>query len=296
MGIARLGYVGIATTALDQWRSVATEILGGELAETHEADAPALALRIDTYPQRCLIIEGDTSDVVFAGWEVENETGFAGLCERIVAAGGTIEPGEPGLAHARGMQGLARFRDPDGYLNELVWGPELRPFAPAQGHAGYVTGDLSLGHVMRHCARYREMVAFYTDALGFRLSDTIVWGGADASFLRCNPRHHSLALINESLGMRSGDTNHIMFELRRFEDLVAAYERVLAAGFPIIMSLGRHSNCKTVSFYFVGPSGFGIELGVGSCLVDEDTWQVTQYDTTKIWGHLLPHERVEELI
>lgn len=298
MQIARLGYTGIGTTNLGEWRSVAEDILAADVTETTEGGAQALAIRIDDRPFRCLLVESDQNDLLFAGWEAEDEESFEALLDRLDRADAPIQAGSSDLIAAREVEGLVRFRDPDGYLNELYWGQKSRPYSSsaAGGHKGYVTGDLGFGHVMRHCGQYPEMVDFYTKVLGFRLSDKIVWDGADASFLRCNPRHHSLALINESLGMKSGDTNHIMLEVNEFSDLVAAYEKVLARGYPIIMSLGRHSNCKTVSFYFVGPSGFGIEIGHGSCLVEEDGWEVAQYDTTKIWGHLLPHERVKELI
>jgi 2,3-dihydroxybiphenyl 1,2-dioxygenase len=296
MRIARLGYVGIATQQLDEWRSIGEDILAGEVREAGEASARTLKLRIDAHPFRCLFVEAEKDDVLFAGWEAADEPAFAALLQQIEAAGAKVEAADEALLSDREVHGLARFRDPDGYLNELYWGPLTAPFAALNGHGGYLTGDLGLGHVMRHCARYPEMVEFYTRALGFRLSDKIVWDGADASFLRCNARHHSLALINESLGMKSGDTNHIMFEVNSFDDVTRAYETVLERGYPIIMTLGRHSNCKTVSFYFVGPSGFGIEIGHGGRLVDEENWEVAQYDSTKIWGHLLPHERVKELI
>lgn len=296
MQVARLGYLGIATNRLDAWRTLATDILGAEIEERTERGARTLALRLDTHPYRYLLIESDDETPPFAGWEVDDAASFDALAERLHAAGAEPEAAGPAECAARGVAGLLRFRDPDGYPNELYHGA-IPGAEPALPHGGFVTGDLGIGHVMRHCAHYPEAVAFYRDVMGLRTSDKIVWDGADATFMRCNPRHHSLALINECLGMASGDTNHIMFEMRALEDVVTAYDRVLARGDPLIMTLGRHSNCRTISFYFVGPSGFGIEIGHGSALVeDEAAWAVREYDTTKIWGHLLPHERLKELI
>ena len=296
MGIERLGYVVVETDEIDSWHTVARDILSASVEETQENGARALRIRIDERPFRILVVEGETPGFGLAGWEVADAAALDALREAIVADGLTVDDASEADRAARDVAGLFRFRDPEGYLNEVFHGARETAFTPDAGHSGYVLGELGLGHVMYHCARYPQMVEFYRDVMGFRLSDKIVWADADASFMRCNARHHSLALINEALGMKSGDTNHLMFEMRAMEDVVAAYEKVLAAGFPIIMTLGRHSNCKTISFYFVGPSGFGIEIGYDSHLVDESDWEITTYDTTKIWGHLLPHERKEEYI
>ena len=58
------------------------------------------------------------------------------------------------------------------------------------------------------------------------------------------------------------------------------------------MSLGRHTNDMMTSFYVRTPSGFEIEYGTGGVLVDEENWEVENYDAMSFWGHRPPEERL----
>jgi catechol 2,3-dioxygenase-like lactoylglutathione lyase family enzyme len=53
-------------------------------------------------------------------------------------------------------------------------------------------------------------VSFYTQTLGLRTSEEIVWNGRRCAFLRANTEHHAIALypieIRESLGLRADST------------------------------------------------------------------------------------------
>ena len=51
--------------------------------------------------------------------------------------------------------------------------------------------------------------------------------------------------------------------------------------------MGKHTNDHTQSFYIITPSGFGIEYGANSRLVDKD-WAVKTYDAPAMWGHRAP--------
>lgn len=292
MAVTQLGYVGIGTTQMAAWRDTVTGIIGAEILEPTAGD-DAMRLRIDSMHHRLAIRPCDRDDMLYAGWQVESAREMDRLVAALAAAGAEPQDGSPADCIDRRVDRLVRFNDPEGYANELYLGPAhvTNPLRPSLPVSGFTAGGLGLGHVVRHCRRYREMVEFYVDILGFRISDRIVWADMDGTFLRCNPRHHSLALLNESLGMGSGETNHVMLEYASLDDVGRAYDRVLRRGAPVIMSLGRHSNDATTSFYFVCPSGMGIELGSGGILVNEADWQVKTFDTTRIWGHLLPHER-----
>ncbi|MFV3126787.1 VOC family protein [Niveispirillum sp. KHB5.9] len=292
MGVTQLGYVGIGTTRMEAWRDTVTGVIGAEILDPVAGD-DAMRLRIDAMHHRLAIRPSDRDDVLYAGWQVESAREMDRLVAALDKAGARPQEGDAATCADRHVDRLVRFTDPDGYANELYLGPEhgTEPLRPSLPVSGFTAGTLGLGHVVRHCRRYREMVDFYADILSFRISDRIVWADMDGTFMRCNPRHHSLALLNESLGMGSGETNHVMLEYASLDDVGRAYDRVLRRGDPVIMSLGRHSNDATTSFYFVCPSGMGIELGTGGVLVDDADWQVKTFTTTRIWGHLLPHER-----
>ena len=295
MGVSQLGYVGIASTNIDAWLETATEILGLEVRADVDSDGTRF-LRMDEMHHRFALHSSDRDDVAYAGWQVETEPELERLARIIKDMGLPIKEADADLCAKRRVKRLFQFKDPEGYANELFThlNADCAPFAPSLPIAGFNTGHLGMGHVVRHCRQYPEMVAFYRGVLGFKVSDCIVWADADATFMRCNPRHHSVALINEALGHEGGQTNHVMVEMKSLDDVGRAYDEVVRRKLPIIMTLGRHSNDLAISFYFVSPSGFGVEVGFGGLEVDDATWSVKTFNDTRLWGHLLPHEREEE--
>jgi 3,4-dihydroxy-9,10-secoandrosta-1,3,5(10)-triene-9,17-dione 4,5-dioxygenase len=125
---------------------------------------------------------------------------------------------------------------------------------------------------------------FYTDLLGFRISDVAgPLGRPMAVFLHCNPRHHSIALFGGSGPKR---INHFMLECNSLDDVGSARDIARHVGTPIVIDLGKHMNDHMVSFYVANPSQFAIEYGWGGRLIDDSCWQVSHYESVdSIWGH-----------
>ena len=126
------------------------------------------------------------------------------------------------------------------------------------------------------------LVAGLQDALGFRLSDELRQGPLHLAFLRCNPRHHSVALA--SFEPPTGLV-HFMLELASLDDVGYALERAMAAGCHLSATLGKHTNDEMVSFYVRSPSGFDVEVGCGGIRVDEATWTTAEITAPSFWGH-----------
>lgn len=295
MGVSQLGYIGIATNDVSAWIDTATSIIGLQARDQKGQDG-AHFLRMDEMHHRFAIYDRSDNDVLYVGWQIETELELERLALAIIALGIDVKKGSTELCALRKVKQLFQFVDTEGYANEIYYGLEsdCEPFQSNLPISGFKTGTLGLGHVVRHCKNYKEMVAFYQEIMGFQVSDYIVWADADATFMRCNRRHHSLALINEALDHKGGQTNHIMVEMQSIDDVGRAYDEVMRRNLPIIMTLGRHSNDQAISFYFVSPSGFGVEIGCDGLEVREDDWNVKTFNSTKLWGHLLPHERTEE--
>ena len=294
MGVSQLGYVGINVSDMPLWRDILSSILGLEIGP--ETENSPIFVRMDHRHHRLALYDGDKDGIRYAGWQVDSPRDLEDMVDRLTRGGVTVTEGTAADAAERHVDALIRFKDPEGYDTEIFVSPARStvPLKPGRAHDGFIAEDLGLGHIVYHCARYAECVDFYQEVLGFRISDYIRWADADATFMRCNPRHHSLALLNESLGFEGGSVNHLMIEAKSLDDVGRAYDMVQARGFPIIMTLGRHSNDHMTSFYFVSPSGFGIEYGWDGQLVDEETWTVQAYDTTKIWGHDMPGQNDSE--
>ena len=148
----------------------------------------------------------------------------------------------------------------------------------------FVASHLGLGHLMILASNREQTYDFYTKILGFKLTDYISFDGGDGAwFMRCNPRHHSMALskFGEANGM-----HHIMFQVDSIDSVGRALDRINAAGVEISSTLGKHINDLTTSVYIKGPNGWDIEIGADTVNIhDDDKWIPKQFVEGDIWGH-----------
>lgn len=288
MGVSQLGYIGIQVPNLDEWRTYATSVLGLEVREPAGPGAP-MYLRVDDQHHRLALYPGKEEKLIGIGWEVPTRAGLHDLAKRLQGKGVAVREGTKDEAAARKVAQFYAFKDPHGFPVEIYYGPTMEdaPFRPGRAHRGFNCGGLGLGHVVIICKDQHAAAEWYINELGFKLSDYIAWDDADAVFLHCNPRHHSLAMINECYGMQSGQMHHIMLESLSLDDVGRAYDTVVENKLPLIMTLGRHSNDHMTSFYMKTPSSFAIEYGWGGRLIDDSVWRVQKYGSPKIWGHQL---------
>jgi 2,3-dihydroxybiphenyl 1,2-dioxygenase len=287
MSITSLGYLGIGATDLDAWERYATEIIGMEAS--HQDGADVLHLRVDEHHHRVAVTPGD-DDLLYVGWEVPTSSALDELAGRLEQADVSVEWCNDEEAARRRVSRLFRYCGPDGLPAEAFTGPLVsceRPFKPSRAISGFKTGPLGLGHIVVPTQDLGRSVDFYRHVLDFRVSDYIdfpIGPGmvAKLAFLRCNPRHHSIAFIDLALPKR---IQHFMVEVNQLDDVGRAYEICLDRGIPIAMTLGRHSNDHMLSFYAENPSGFEVEYGWGGLLVDEPSWSESRYEVASLWGH-----------
>jgi hypothetical protein len=109
-------------------------------------------------------------------------------------------------------------------------------------------------------------------------------GQVRLAFLHCNPRHHSIALI-EAEGVPKR-INHFALECNSLNDLGMARDLCLERGTPIGIDLGCHMDDRMISFYLATPSNFAVEYGWGARTIDDSVWRVEHYDSAdSVWGH-----------
>jgi len=287
-GVTRLGYVGIEASDLAAWKIFGTQILGLQLHS--ETPGQRLVFRMDQQAQRLQVQAGPADDLVYAGYETPNAEALAALVQRLRAADVEVQPGSAELAASRQVEALYVCRDPDGNRIELYCGPALihAPFRSEVLRSAFVTGEQGLGHYFLITPQDRQRALdFYVGLLGFKLSDYIrqeLAPGvvADAAFLHCNGRHHSLAVAQLPAPKR---IHHLMLQVADMRDVGHAYDRCRDLQVPVEMSLGFHPNDEMFSFYATSPSGFAVELGWGGLQVDDSTWQVRSFDRLSEWGH-----------
>lgn len=284
MDIRGLGYIGIDVADVDGWRKYA-ELLGMMAF----AEGAGLRLRIDDRPFRVAVQTNESSEgLAFAGWELPDRIALEEAAAELAAAGFTTEAASPDECTQRRVRGMVRTSDPGGFRLELFHGPihDHELFVSPTGVSGFQTGAEGMGHIVLGTPDVAESVRFYTQVLGFRVSDYWRPGDDDVVFMRCNRRHHSLALVEAP----QPALYHFMLEANTLDDVGYTLDRHRQTGTPLSMDLGRHTNDRMVSFYSRSPSGFDVEFGFGGLLVDETTWTVSQITQPSCWGHRPPSE------
>jgi 3,4-dihydroxy-9,10-secoandrosta-1,3,5(10)-triene-9,17-dione 4,5-dioxygenase len=292
--ISALGYIGIGAKSVDEWQTFASDVLGLQAIRQEDGDGnDTLFLRMDQRHHRIAVRQGD--DVLsYVGWEVATEQDFEAQSEVLKHAGVTITE-EPDLAALRGVKRLLLFEDPAGFQTEIFYGAaasQAQFISPT--NVSFVTKgpdgkDLGVGHIVLVAPNVDELVEFYLDVLGFKVSDYISFPGITLTFTHINPRHHSLAFGPAPEGRESAYLDHIMLEVNEIDGVGRALESVRSREIPLIADLGRHTNDEMLSFYVTSPSGIGIEYGTSGKLIDDATWTVSNWDAAQFWGHDRSH-------
>jgi 2,3-dihydroxybiphenyl 1,2-dioxygenase len=280
MALQALGYVGIRSPNLEDWAGYATRFLGMQLVDK---SSTMLSLRMDDRKQRVIVNADSEGGASFYGWEIADGAALDTLAGRLEKAGVAVARGSRALADERRVRDLIVFRDPIGNRLEAFHGPEIaaEPFRPGRSISGFRTGPLGMGHAVLTVERLDDVLPFYRDVLGFRLSDYIL-KPFKAFFFHLNPRHHSLAFIETG----KNGIHHMMVELFSLDDVGQAYDIALTEPDSIGSTFGRHTNDYMTSFYSWSPSGFMVEYGWGGRLVDPDNWTAEEYTTgPSLWGH-----------
>lgn len=289
--IRSMGYVRVAATDLDAWRSFAEKVLG--LAVGRGPTEGNLYYRIDEVSARLIVFPSDVDELSATGWELADHDALQQAREHLQKAGVDFDEGTAGELAERRVQELIRFRDPFDNVFELFHGityesrPVVTPYA-----ARFVTGDQGMGHIVVPVSDDVEALRFYRDVLGFRLRDSMSMPGEFVGkepgtkvwlrFLGINPRHHSLAFLPMP---NPSKCVHIMLEVDKLDDVGRALERVRKHQAPLSATLGRHMNDEMVSFYVKSPAGFDIEFGTEGLQVDDERWVARESTAVSYWGH-----------
>ena len=288
MSVSRLAYVGANATDVGMWKKYATDVLGFEIS--HDSNDRVLYLRADDRHHRMSIHGANNDDIAVVGWELASRESLEAVTRTLDANDVKVVRGTPEEKADRRVVDLVHFTCPfTGVRMELVVGPE-EIFAPRYRLTGAVSGfktaELGMGHFVLYTKDADAAARFYVRTLGFGLSDWVVNpdGQIGATFLHCNPRHHSMAFINWPGAART--VQHVFFETNTLDDLGASYD-LCASQNVAATTIGRHPNDKSVSFYFRNPSRWFFEYGWDLRVIDRANWTPEQYVLRPgmSWGH-----------
>lgn len=263
--IKALSYVRVTGADLEAWDRYATEVLG--LAPIR--DGERLTLRLDERNYRFDIRTDGPAETVM-GWDVATKADLETLATALDKAGIGFTVGDAETLADRDVLAQITFSDPYGLKHEAVVGARLglRPVHFSRKLSAYTTGQLGLGHFAVGVPDLEAATEFYSTVLGFRLTDAMP---GLFSFMRVNPRHHSIALMQHD----TAEIHHMLLQVDELEDVGRAYDAATSNG-SLRKSLGQHTNDGLVSFYTETPAGWEVELGTGGMEIDDDTWIVRQ--------------------
>lgn len=194
--------------------------------------APSVVLKAGSGP-RCLSIALDSADL----------DGVAAVARAAGVAVSERSDPHPGIARS---VVLATPHDAE---------VEVLLPSPAQAALGTekAIAPKKLGHVAFNVGDVQTAVKFYTDVLGFRVSD---WMGDFFAFLRCGPDHHT---VNVLPGKRE-KMHHIAFEAADWSAIRRACDHLGPRGYPLIWGPGRHGVGHNIFIYHKNPDGQIVEL------------------------------------
>lgn len=284
MNIEQLGYLGFNATEPDAFAQYATGALGMQEVDLGTGRP---SFRTDSHEVRVVVETADQVGAAYIGWQVADASALRDAAGELEAVGIHVHEASEEELDVRRVSDMVHFLDPAGHRVELYWGAArtVEPLDSPLGYSRFVGEDLGLGHCVLTTRDLPAAKAFYLDVLGFRESDYMVDSPFSATFLHCNPRHHSVALVDGSFFDIPNLMHHFMLEIEDEDEVGRAWDRVQDQGVPVGMTIGRHTNDHMFSFYVASPVGVLTEFGAGGRLVDDATWQVWQMPAPDIWGH-----------
>ena len=129
-----------------------------------------------------------------------------------------------------------------------------------------------IGHVVLNVQDVERSARFYTEVLGFQISDVypeeMVPGGM--VFLRCNPDHHGIALVGSTNAPAENvELNHIAFEVATLDEVVRARDHLRRHGVEIDFEGRRRAGCQ-LAVEFRDPDDHRLEIYWGIDQIGSD--------------------------
>ncbi len=237
----KLGHVEFTVRDLPRMSDFYGEVVG--LVETgREADAVHLSTVVDH--SSVVLRQGSTTALAKIAFQVAPMS-CADIAAELRAHGLEAElrtDSQPGVP------ALVRTRNTDGVPVELY--PAAEPSAHPYSHRG--VSPLKLSHVASLSPDVHRLVSFYTDVLGFRVSDSMQ---DFFYFLRCGADHHT---VNMAAGQYSA-VQHFAFELTDVAHVRSACDALARHGVEILWGPLRHGCGHNIAIYHCDPEGLIIE-------------------------------------
>jgi predicted enzyme related to lactoylglutathione lyase len=155
---------------------------------------------------------------------------------------------EPGQVNGPGGGYGFRFFSPDGLPFEISADVQRLDKRAMERWEGM---PVKISHIVLHSPDHHSAVKFFSDVLGFKVSD---WLGDFMCFLRCNEAHHRIAILPGPPCL-----NHVAYDMLSVDDMMRGASRLRKRGTDLLWGPGRHTAGNNTFSYFCTPGGFAVE-------------------------------------
>ncbi|MFL6935287.1 MAG: VOC family protein [Xanthobacteraceae bacterium] len=273
--VRRLGHATLTTPDLDRAVDYYTQVIGLTVV-ARERERAFLASR---HGLEAIALEyGPPNALARLSFQVAPGSHLASVAHELAQHGIKSERRSgisPGIAEA------IVFADPKGTLIEIF--SDYAFAAEDRTPAGIV--PLKLGHVAYRVKDVQQVVAFYTDVLGFRVSD---WRDDTFAFLRCSPDHHSVNFVFDE----TPQLHHIAFEVKDWPEIQRAAEWLAKNDIPLVWGPGRHIIGHNIAIYHRNPDKVRVEFFTEMDQMKDEAlgyfdprpWHQDRPQRPKVWG------------
>ena len=239
-----IGHVALRVTDLERSVEHVESVLG--LRVRTRSDSEALLTSNEKHHELQLIAAG-SAGLDHVGLEVESAADLDEVRARAVAEGAELSEG---AADVTGLGAAVRFSGPAGIVYEVYDGMERDSLSI---HTYLRPGIRKFGHLTFLCEHPAEVVTFWRDALGFRISDEA--GGI--TWMRCDADHHGL-----SVGPRPAGNvlHHYAWQVQDLGALAQYCDDVARLGLTLDWGPVRHGPGFNLAAYLRDPDNAIIEV------------------------------------
>jgi catechol 2,3-dioxygenase-like lactoylglutathione lyase family enzyme len=193
------------------------------------------------------------------------------------------------LAHALERHGVKSERRLDvtpGVAEALVFkdpkSTSVEVFAeytfPKEDRSASGITPIKLGHVAYRVDDVQKTVKFYTDVLGFRVSD---WREDNFAFLRCGVDHHTVNFVFDEVPQ----LHHIAFEVKDWAEIQRAAEWLARNDIHLVWGPGRHIIGHNIAIYHRNADKVRVEF---FCEMDQMKDEALGYFDPRPWHQDFP--------
>ncbi len=264
--VTDLHFVALAVPDLAAERAFFGETWG--LVEVGESDGKVyFAAEGSPHPYVIRLRQDDERKTDLIGFSAASRADVDAIFAQVQASGSKVIS-QPGAADGPAGGYAFRFFDPDGRAIEVICDSTQRIHRTLAKGEAIPTG---LSHIVIHTPKPADLVKYYEDVLGFRLTD---WIGTFMAFLRCNPVHHRLAILPGPPAL-----NHVAFDVTSVDEMMRGLARMHEKGVTLSWGPGRHTAGNNTFTYYLTPNGNAVEYTSDLEEVGDD-WQPTVYEFT----------------